>query len=114
MSEQNQPPREPALDLTDPKDRAMVREAARRRPKRWRGLTPELKDKLMTQLEKATDEVAEVTDVDKRVKLRTDIVKTGAVLEGQVQADEHLDEKYERLDGGKTTELVKVIKGIEP
>lgn len=91
----------------------MVREAIRRRPKRWAGLTPELKDKLMAQLAKAAEEVNDVEDLDKRVKLRTDIVKTGAVLEGQVQADEHLDEKYDRMDGGKETELVKVIRGID-
>ena len=78
-----------SIDLTDPKDRGLIRTAMTWWPKRWRGLSPEFKDRCVDQLTTAIDEVGNVDDLAKRVATRVDIVRTAAMLEGQNQKDEH-------------------------
>ena len=118
--------RAPALDMTTEKDRGMVRMAANRWPKRWRGLTPEFKDRLCEDLLLAANIARRVGEstVDDEVALKAanalaSVVKTGYSMEAQIQADEHLQDKNERLDAGKLTESVgaqtpiKYIEGLD-
>lgn len=79
------------IDLRTEKDRGLIRQAVKSWPKRWRGMTPEFKDKCIQQLSEALAEVDLIEDVDKRVMARTSIVKTAAVIEGQNQKDEHIE-----------------------
>lgn len=94
-------PADPGTPLADPGhtrgDLRMVRRAVR---KRWN--VPD--DKRDTIAAKVAEEAEKGDQTAQKIVLE---------MERQNQADEHMAEKYERLDGGKTTELVKVIKGIE-
>jgi hypothetical protein len=113
-----------AIDPADPKDQALVRQAVKRWPKRWRGLDDAKKDKFVAGLEEAHDTAREIMRgaVDPKDQLDAaglvlSAVKTAAIIEGQNQADEHLEEKNARLDAGQATERVdtpiKFIKGID-
>ena len=108
-----------SLDMSSEKDRGLVRSTIRNRPKRWRGLDDSLKDELLGGLREANRVArAHLTDPDKSLeaaKVVGQLVKTGAVMEAQHQADEHLEDKNERLDSGKATENfgVKYIKGVD-
>jgi hypothetical protein len=100
------------LDPSDPKDQAMIRSHIQRRPKRWAGITPEVKAEIVTITMKAARASAGMIDsgdpqlIDSGVRGATSAAKTLAMIEGQNQADEHLDEKHARLDAGLTTENV--------
>lgn len=85
-----------ALDLTDGRDRAVLRGAA----KRW-GISPELKEKCISKLQAALDIAETARDIN-------GIVKTMATIEGQNQADEHLDRKLK--EGVSDSQLtIKVL-----
>ena len=110
----------PSLDMTNPKDRAMLHEAIRRWPKRWRGLTDEFKDELAASLRTANETakaLAASGDPElalEAVKMIPGIVRTGVAMEGQNQADEHQQAKEERLDSGKATENIGVLRVLKP
>lgn len=116
----------PALDMTTEKDRGTVRMATKRWPKRWRGLTPEFKDRLCEDLLLAANIARRVGEstCDDEVALKAanalaSVVKTGHAMEAQEQADEHLADKNARLDAGQLTENVglqtpmKYIEGVD-
>ena len=104
-----------ALDGTNPKDQALVREAIKRWPKRWAGVDVDLKADFiegMKEAHKKAREILKAPDPElalKAVQAIGSILKTAVAMEGQVQADDHLADKNERLDGGKSTENVAII-----
>lgn len=97
-----------SIDLTSEKDRALVRNAMRSWPKRWRGLSEEFKEQCVKDLRAAGDTArAMLTDEEKAesaIKAIASIVKTATVMEAQNQADEHMAEKYARIDAGLATD----------
>jgi len=112
------------IDATDPKDQAAMRKAMTSWPARWRGITPERKEKWVAQLvqagDAASDLVESAADAETRLSAigaMTSVVRTAAMIEGQNQNDDHLRDKNERLDAGKATENVnhgvKFIRGVD-
>lgn len=106
-----------SLDMSSEKDRGMVRQAMKRRPKRWRGLADEVKDEFLEGLLGAHRKAVSVMQgaEDESVALKAvgevgSIVRTAVMMEGQHQADEHLDEKNGRLDSGQITDAVRVVR----
>lgn len=102
-----------SIDPADPKDQAMVRKAAGRWPKRWRGIDAEKKERFVHGLVAAHDKALETMTAaaDPELAMQAtalvlSAIKTAAVLEGQNQADDHLQDKNDRLDSGKATERV--------
>lgn len=92
--------RETTIDASDPKDRGLIREAIKRWPKRWRGLSPELKDKIAGQLETACAKLNEINDPSEWIKAARCIQATAIDMEGQVQKDEHIEHENElQADG---------------
>ena len=113
-----------SIDPMDPKDQAMVRKAVGRWPKRWRGIDAAKKDRfvegLMSAHDKALSTMNETQNPElamQATNLVLSAIRTAAVLEGQNQADDHLEDKNERLDSGKITERietpVRFIKGTD-
>lgn len=114
-----------ALDLTKPKDVAALRKAIAQRPKRFR--TSGLREKAETVVAQAmeiamgemsnpdtgsTDEAKEAL-ARRKVKgaeLGASLAKTVVDMEKVVQADDHLDDKNQRLDEGKATENLGITK----
>jgi hypothetical protein len=72
--------------------------------RRWGGITDELKAKLVEACETALRQSVDAKDV----RDITNLGKLLVAMEGQNQADDHLDDKNERLDGGKATEITVV------
>jgi len=90
------------LDMACEKDRALVRQAARKRP-RWH--VPEAKrEDLKLKLDRALDMAENAGDYDGVFSG----VKTYLGMAGQDQADDHQDEKYARLDAGLNTESIGI------
>ncbi len=116
----SQDPPKLSLDMGDEKDRAMTRMAMRRWPRRWRGLTDAVKDELAESLRMANEAAQRLAANDnpeialEGVKMIPSIVRTGVLMEGQCQADEHLADKNERLDTGKATENVGILRVLKP
>ena len=113
-------PRKLTLDLTDEKDRGMVREAMKRWPRRWRGLTEAVKEEMAASLRAANSvaiQLAQSPDPSVALdaaKTITSVVRTAVAMEGQNQADDHLEAKNERLDAGKATENVGIVRVLKP
>lgn len=113
-------PRKLTLDLTDEKDRGMVREAMKRWPRRWRGLTEAVKEEMAASLRAANSvaiQLAQSPDPSVALdaaKTITSVVRTAVAMEGQCQADEHLEAKEDRLDAGKATENVGIVRVLKP
>lgn len=111
----NQPRQGDALDLTDPKDQAALRAAARKWPKRFSTIDEAKKARWVRGLEVASDIADAMADVDdpafkkEAASIYISVAKTGAALEKMNQEDDHLQEKYERIDGGKATEAITPI-----
>jgi hypothetical protein len=42
------------------------------------------------------------------------IVRTAVAMEGQNQADEHMEAKEDRLDSGKVTENIGLVRVMKP
>lgn len=83
---------ESALDMHNERDRALVREAIRRWPHRWGGLDADKKARLVDGLmaaEEAARRCLDGPDPMEAAKAIASIVRTGVVMEGQVQADQH-------------------------
>lgn len=113
-----------AIDPANPKDQALIRQAVKRWPKRWRGLDDAKKDSFVAGLVEAHDTARDLmrNAIDPKDQLDAanlvlSAVKTAAVIEGQNQADEHLEDKNARLDAGAVTERVetpvKFIRGVD-
>jgi hypothetical protein len=113
-------PRKLTLDLTDEKDRGLVREAMKRWPRRWRGLTEAVKEEMAASLRAANSvaiQLAQSPDPSVALdaaKTITSVVRTAVAMEAQVQADEHLEAKEDRLDSGKATENVGIMRVLKP
>ena len=95
----------------------MIRTLATRYPKRWGGVSDEVKARVVGELVAALDEVPQVDKPEKRADIRASVARTFAMIEAQNQADDHLAEKNARLDAGKPTEGVAVqpivYRGVE-
>lgn len=106
------------IDLTDPKDQALARQAMKNWPKRWRGLTAEFKERCTKQLQIAIDEADSLAmtgpeGVADAAKIRLSAVKTAVMMEGQNQSDDHLLHKTD-ADGAERhkVEVVYVNKPV--
>lgn len=112
------------LDFDSEKDRAMVRNAIRRWPKRWRGHTPEKKERYAELNALAAEKAAQIMEADDPnlalagVQAVNSCVRVAVAMESQEQADDiHLDaqeqedrrrrEDQKRLDEGKASAVVK-------
>jgi hypothetical protein len=106
---------ETAIDLASERDRGLVRQAMKNWPKRWAGLDAVKKATFTKQLADAGDAAAnllQASDADLALKAAAtvaSIVRTAAMMEGQNQADEHVEDKNSRLDQGKVTERVEGV-----
>lgn len=87
------------LDMSDDRDRRLIRTAARR----W-GVDEDFKTQAVKALKMALRMAIEKEDH----RGINGCVKTLAQLESQNQADEHLDVKYQRIDRGLPTEVVSL------
>lgn len=100
-----------SLDMADQRDQGLVRRAAAGhtyKKKRWPGIDDTLKRKVVNALEVAI----EISVEDRDANGINGAAKTISVLEGQNQADEHVEEKYRRLDAGQATEGVQHVRRV--
>ncbi len=104
-----------SIDSSNVKDQALIRQAVKNWPKRWRGLTDDFKDKVISGLDiglevaSRTAKTTESSDFAIRAASAiASIGKTVAMMEKQMQDDEHLQDKNTRLDAGLATERVAV------
>ena len=101
-----------ALDLTNERDRGLVRQSLKGRPRRWAGVTDEVKLAVVMGLQKAlhaaTVHIENGVDVLDAAKVVASVGKTFEALEGQCQKDEHRAEDQERIDSGKATQAVQL------
>lgn len=111
----NDQPTQPdtALDMSNEKDRGLVRTAASRWRKRWPGMTDNVKNALVSSLVQANEVAVEALGNPAQAldaaKVIASIVKTGVAIDSLNHADEQAREKVERLDQGKATENVGLI-----
>lgn len=87
-------------------DALLIRRAARCR---W-PVSDETKKKLVERVSSALDSADEPRDIASLGKVLT-------AMEAQNQADDHLQDKNDRLDSGKSTENVNhavIVKGVDP
>jgi hypothetical protein len=101
-----------AIDATNPKDQALIRNAIKEWPKRWRGLTDSFKERCVRDMEWAAEQARLAPDPLEGAKVLTSIAKTVVAMEGQQQADDHLADKNSRLDSGLATERISVAPVI--
>jgi hypothetical protein len=93
------------LDMTDERDRGLVRRqftAPQGKHRRWPGIDDDTKGQFVSALRVALRWALERQDH----RGVNGCVKTLAMLEGQNQSDEHLEEKYGRVDDGLATDSV--------
>lgn len=92
------------LDLSKESDRGVLRRSladpVERKQQRWGGLD----DSLRRQAVKAQAYALKLATDKGNVREIDSCVRTLAMLEGQHQTDEHLEDKNKRLDDGKATE----------
>jgi hypothetical protein len=102
-----------SLDMTDERDRGILRRSVGGgHHKRWGGIDDTKKGRYVQALDVALRMALESGD-HRNIR---GCVETLAKLEGQNQADEHLAEKYDRIDTGKGTDAivpVKYISGVD-
>lgn len=86
------------LDLSDPKDRAAIRNAIKEWPKRFRAITPEKRDNWINDLEDARATAKNIADSEAPADLKLQAVqavqscvKTSAMMDLMQQKDEHAD-----------------------
>jgi hypothetical protein len=107
-----------ALDMTNERDRGMVRESIKRGKRRWAGVDDDLKRILTDGLKSAAMVAGEYmsTRVDplEAAKVLASVAKTVVAMESQCQADEHRAEDHERIDSGKATGAIKLYAHEAP
>jgi isoleucyl-tRNA synthetase len=59
-------------------------------------------------------DVLKVLEEARAAKTIGSIVRTAVAMEGQNQADEHMEAKEERLDSGKVTENIGLVRVMKP
>jgi hypothetical protein len=101
-----------AIDATNPKDQALIRNAIKEWPKRWRGLTDSFKERCVRDMEWAAEQARMAPDALEGAKVLTSIAKTVVAMEGQQQADDHLADKNSRIDSGLATERISVAPQV--
>lgn len=81
---------ETAIDATTERDRGLLRKAMRDWPRRWRGLTPELKDRFTDDLKLASEAARAATESNplEAAKVLASVTRTGAMMEAQQQTDD--------------------------
>lgn len=87
---------ESPLDTRTEADRAMLRRQMTRYPKRWSGITPEVKQAVVNGLSWAIEEAQTVTVPDDPLagpKVVASVGKTIAMIEAQNQKDEHAEDE---------------------
>lgn len=94
-----------ALDMSNPKDVALVRRAINtaRKP-RWK-VDDSKRAELVECLSVALTIAKEHADYDSM----NNCVRTFVAMEAQNQADDHLEEKHARLDSGQATEGITFV-----
>jgi hypothetical protein len=102
-----------ALDMTDERDRALVRRCAKDRPKRFRAITEAVKDAMVSGLVKAQARAEEFLALPPDVSIPainaiSSISKTFVSIEALEQKDEHRAEDLDRMDSGKPTAAIKM------
>lgn len=99
----------------NPKDVKMIHAAIKRWPKRWRGLSDDFKDTIVEGLAAAQAAcriaLASADNPDAAVKASSaiaNIARTAVMIEGQTQVDDWNQDKNDRLDSGKATEITGI------
>ena len=90
------------LDMTRAEDRATLRRAI---AKNW----PVSREKLLKYSD-ALDQALEIALERGSSRDTNQVVRTMVAIVSQIQADEHLDEKHDRIDNGKTAADQPVLK----
>jgi hypothetical protein len=107
-----------SLDLTSERDRGLIRSSIARRPKRWAGVTDEVKAAVVAGLNKAlgaaVKHIENGVEVLDAAKVVASVGKTFEALESQCQKDEHRAEDQERIDSGKATGAIKLYANEAP
>ncbi len=106
-----------ALDLTCEKDRALVRTQLSRYPKRWAGITDDVKDSIVDDLKWARKQARECpgTEFDPLAgaKVVISVARTLAMIEGQNQADDHHADKQANDDKRLVMDAVSLAAQLE-
>ncbi len=101
-----------ALDMTDERDRGMVRRALTKYPRRWAGVDDAFKAEMIEGLKEAAAVAREciATRVDPldAAKVIASVVRTAVAIEDQCQKDEHRAEDHARMDNGQATQAVQL------
>lgn len=101
-----------ALDMSNERDRGLVRKSLANRPKRWAGVTDEVKAAVVAGLSKAmhtaTVHIDNGVDPLDAAKVMASVAKTFEALEAQCQKDEHRADDMARLDNGQATQAIKL------
>ena len=101
-----------ALDMTDERDRGMVRRALTKHPRRWAGVDAAFKAEMIEGLKEAAAVAREciATRVDPldAAKVIASVVRTAVAIEDQCQKDEHRAEDHARMDNGQATQAVQL------
>lgn len=104
-----------SLDMTSERDRGLVRQAIKNWPRRWAGLDKEKRARLVESLMVADEAARTIDDPAEKAKAIASIVRTGVMMEGQHQADQHAVYKAVQPQQAPTVNVavfVKVIEGV--
>lgn len=99
-----------SIDATSEADRALVRQAITRWPKRWAGLDDTFKRQVVKDLSMASDHARTLDDPQATAQILVSVAKTAVMMEGQHLADEHRQDANEREDAGKGPQAVQLIQ----
>lgn len=98
--------------MSNERDRGLVRRSLANRPKRWAGVTDEVKAAVVAGLSKAlhtaTVHIDNGVDPLDAAKVVASVGRTFEALEAQCQKDEHRAEDQDRMDNGKPTGAIKL------
>ena len=101
-----------ALDMTNERDRGLVRQTIKRTPRRWAGVDETLKQAMAEGLAEAAGVARECmsakVDPLQAAKVMASVAATVVTMEAQCQKDEHRAEDNERIDSGKATQAVQL------
>lgn len=105
------------------KDQALMRQAMKNWPRRWRAITPEKKDKWLADMERAKDAAVGLVhdpDADTALKAIGAVVsatKTLVMMEAQNQADDHAELRAAKPDVQVNINQKRVeisVQGLSP